>query len=137
VPVSSVACLHADRSTCVVLLAADPGAGVGVRDLRSEQVGIATGQGADGFRFVPLDPQAEIRVGDRLSTGPTGSTSFIAGLSVGTVISVRTSADGTTTAQVRATTSPTRIDLVGVILIGGDPSTSRPALTPATAVAQR
>ncbi|MDT4985580.1 MAG: rod shape-determining protein MreC [Pseudonocardiales bacterium] len=123
--------LHADASSCVVLLGADPGSGVGVRDLRTGQVGVATGRGSAGFTFVPLDPKAVIRVGDRLVTGPTGSTSFAAGLSVGTVTAVRTSADGTTTATVRAAVSPTSLDLVGVILVGGQPLPPRPALAPA------
>jgi rod shape-determining protein MreC len=122
--------LHADASSCTVLLGPDPGAGVGVRDLRTGQVGIATGRGSAGFTFVPLDPKAVIRLGDKLATGPTGSTSYVAGLAVGTVTSVRTSADGTTSATVRAAVSPTSLDLVGVILVGGQPVTPRPALSP-------
>jgi rod shape-determining protein MreC len=122
--------LLADASSCVVLLGADPGTGVGVRDLSSGQVGIVTGRGSAGFRFVPLDPNATIRVGDRLATGPTGSTSFVPGLAVGTVTSVRTSADGTTSATVRAAVSPTSLDLVGVILVGGRPISPRSALVP-------
>jgi rod shape-determining protein MreC len=128
--------LHADASSCVVLLGADPGAGVGVRDLRTGQVGVATGRGRAGFTFVPLDPNAVVRVGDRLATGPAGSTSFVPRLAVGTVTSVRTSADGTTTATVRAAVSPTSLDLVGVILVGGQPLPPRPALAP-TAQANR
>lgn len=123
--------LHADASTCVVLLAADPGSGVGVRDLRTGQVGIAAGRGSAGFTFAPLDPAASVRVGDHLATGPGRSSSFVAGLDVGTVTSVRTSADGTTRAVVHASVSPTGLDLVGVILVGGQSSTARPALTPA------
>jgi rod shape-determining protein MreC len=128
--------LHADASSCTVLLGADPGAGVGVRDLRTGEVGIATGRGPAGYTFVPLDPTATVRVGDQLATGPTGSSSFVAGLSVGTVTSVRTSADGTTSATVRAAVAPTSLDLVGVILVGGQSLPPRPALAP-TAQAQR
>jgi rod shape-determining protein MreC len=124
--------LRADASSCVVLLAADPGAGVGARDVRTGQVGIATGRGPAGFTFVPLDPNAVIRVGDKLATGPTGSTSFVAGLAVGSVTSLRTSADGTNSATVRPAVSPTSLDLVGVILVGGQPMTPRPALIPST-----
>lgn len=120
--------LHADAASCVVLLAADPGAGAGARDLRTGEVGVVTGHGAAGFTFVPLDPNAVIRVGDRLATGPVGSTNFIAGLAVGTVTSVRTSADGTTRAAVRAAASPTALDLVGVILVGGKPVPPRTPL---------
>ncbi len=108
--------LHADRSSSVVLLAADPGSGVGVRDERSGELGVASGHGADGFVFVPLRPGAAVAVGDRLATGPTGSTSYVSGIEVGTVSSVRTSADGTVRAAVRPTASPTAVDLVAVVL---------------------
>src|SRR5919197_375619 len=73
----------------------DAGSGDGVRDLRTGEIGVATGLGADGFSFAPLDPGADIRLGDQLVTGPNGSTSYVAGIQVGTVRSVRTSADGT------------------------------------------
>jgi rod shape-determining protein MreC len=124
--------LHADTATCVVLLGADPGSGVGVRDLRTGQVGVAAGRGFAGYTFVPLDQAAVVRVGDQLATGPTGSTSFVGGLAVGTVTSVRSSADGTTRAVVRPSVSPTTLDLVGVILVGGQPPEPRAPLTPST-----
>jgi rod shape-determining protein MreC len=108
--------LHVDDSRCVVLLAADPDSGVGVRDERSGEVGVASGAGPSGFTFTPLNPAASVRVGDRLVTGPTGSTSYVPGLRVGTVRSVRTSADGTVRATVAPATSPTAVELVAVIL---------------------
>jgi rod shape-determining protein MreC len=111
--------LEADDSSCVVLLAADPGSGVGVRDLRTGEVGVATGRGPTGFSFTPLNPDAQVHVGDHLATGPTGSTSYVPGVLVGTVRSVRTSADGTITATVAAATSPTAVDLVAVVLSTG------------------
>jgi rod shape-determining protein MreC len=129
--------LLADDATSVVLLGADPGSGIGARDLRTGEVGIATGRGSAGFTFTPLDPKAQIRVGDLLSTGPAGATSYVPGLSVGTVKSVRASADGTTRAEVSATTSPTSLDLVGVILVGGQDVAPRAALVPSAAQAQR
>lgn len=122
--------LHADSDTAVVLLAADPGSGVGVRDVRSGELGVATGAGGDGFAFAPLDPNASVRVGDVLITGPTGSTSYVTGLSVGTVTAVRTSADGTISASVRPTTSPTAVDLVGVITDPGAATAGRSPLRP-------
>jgi rod shape-determining protein MreC len=109
--------LHADRSSSVVLLAADPGSGVGARDLRNGEVGLATGHGASGFTFVPLNPKAALRAGDKLVTGPSSATSFVPGLSIGTLSSVHASTDGTTTATVRPTTSPSSLDLVGVIVL--------------------
>lgn len=118
--------LHADRSSSVVLLAADPGSGVGVRDARSSEVGVVSGRGASGFRFVPMNPSARPHVGDALVTGPVGSTSYIPGLAVGTVTAVRTSGDGSVSADVRPASLPTQLDLVGVILVGGTPDTRAP-----------
>jgi rod shape-determining protein MreC len=112
--------LHADADSSVVLLAADPGSGVGARDLRTGELGVVTGQGAGGFTFRPLKPGAHVRVGDRLQTGPTGSTTFVPGLAIGTVSSVRTSADGTVSAAVTPTASPTSVDIVAVI-VGDQP----------------
>ena len=123
--------LHADRSSSVVLLSADPGSGVGARDLRTGQIGVATGRGASGFTLVPLDPRAALQIGDRLVTGPSGATSFVANLSIGVITSVRTSADGTTSADVAPATSATTLDLVGV-LVTGSVSGGRVALAPST-----
>jgi rod shape-determining protein MreC len=108
--------LHADTDSCTVLLAADPGSGVGVRDLRTGELGVAGGHGPDGFTFTPLRPNAQVRVGDQLATGPTGSTSYVPGVLVGRINSVRTSADGTVSAGVTPATSPTAVDLVAVIV---------------------
>lgn len=108
--------LHVSPSTSVVLLAADPGSGVGVRDVRSGELGIATGRGSDGFSFVPLRDGASVKVGDRLVTGPNGASSFVAGIDFGTVTSVRSAADGSLSAGVRATASPTAVDIVAVIV---------------------
>lgn len=108
--------VEVDESSSVVLLAIDPGSGVGVRDLRSGQLGLAKGAGTDGFSFIPLDPESHVSVGDRLVTGPAGSSSYVPGLALGTVRSVHSSADGTTSAAVDPETSPTGLDLVGVIL---------------------
>jgi rod shape-determining protein MreC len=125
--------LHADSASCVVLLAADPGSGVGVRDLRNGELGIATGRGRSGFSFTPLSPDATVKVGDRLATGPNGATSYVADIGVGVVDSVRTSADGTVRATVRPTASPTGVDLVAVIVDTGDGGglADRDALAPA------
>ncbi len=123
--------LHADTATSVVLLAVDPGSGVGARDLRTGQVGVATGLGADGFKFRPLDPKAKLRVGDQLDTGPAGSSSYIADLAVGKITAVRVAAGGTTLALAEPTSSPTALDLVGVILSGGGRAGTRSAVQPA------
>jgi rod shape-determining protein MreC len=115
--------LHADSASSVVLLAADPGSGVGARDLRTGEIGVATGNGTAGFTFAPLRPDASVKVGDRLVTGPTGASSYVAGISIGTVTAVRSSADGTSRATVRPTASPTAVDVVAVILSTGGAGT--------------
>ena len=108
--------LHVDRTTSVVLLAADPGGGVGVRLERSDQLGVVTGRGTAGLELTPLDPGADVRAGDVLRTGPAGATTFVAGLRVGTVTSVSHQADGSTTARVTPAVSPTALDVVGVVM---------------------
>ncbi|MBV9592406.1 MAG: rod shape-determining protein MreC [Actinobacteria bacterium] len=125
--------IHVDSSSSVVLLAADPGSGIGVRDTRTGQLAVATGAGTAGFTLVPLDPSADLKVGDQLQTGPAGQSTYAAGLLVGTVIAVRASGDGTTQAALRAATSPTALDLVGVILHGGPNSAPRAVITPSGA----
>ncbi|MCW2497394.1 rod shape-determining protein MreC [Jatrophihabitans sp.] len=112
--------VHADRGTSLVLLAVDPGSGVGARNSRTAALGVATGAGTDGFTFVPLDPHTTIHVGDTINTGPSDGSSYVAGLAVGTVRSVRTSADGTIKATLRPAVAPDTLDLVGVILSGGE-----------------
>jgi len=113
-----------------VLLAADPGSGVGVRDVRSGEIGVVTGHGSGEFTFAPLKPTASIKVGDHLVTGPNGASSYVSGIDVGTVTAVRTAADGTQQATVRPTTSPTAVDLVAVIVKNTPALAERAALTP-------
>jgi rod shape-determining protein MreC len=124
--------LHVDRSSGVVLLAADPGSGVGARDVRTGEVGLVTARGTAGFTFVPLDPEADVRAGDALVTGPAGATSYVPGLAIGTVTAVRRSSDGTTSVTVRAAVKASSLNLVGVILSGDapQPDGSRAALQP-------
>jgi rod shape-determining protein MreC len=122
--------LHADAHSCVVLLAADPDSGVGVRDTRTGEIGVATGNRGKGFVFQPLNPDATVRVGDRLVTGPTGSSSYVAGLSVGTVTAVRAVSDGSTHATVKPTSSPTAVDLVGLVTQAGTTVAGRDPVTP-------
>ncbi len=123
--------LHADSASSVVLLAADPGSGVGVRDARNGQLGVVSGAGTRGFTLAPSSPRAQIRVGDLLITGPSGASTYVAGLSVGRVSSVRKSADGSVRATVTPTTSPTSVDLVGVIVGAGTGIAGAAPLEPA------
>lgn len=119
--------VHADADSAVVLLAVDPGSGVGARDLDSGQLGVATGAGEHGFSYRPLDPADHPAVGDRLTTGPAGSSSYVSGLAIGTVASVRVSGDGTTIATVTPAVSASGLDLVGVVLLARH-ARARPAV---------
>jgi rod shape-determining protein MreC len=110
--------LRADASTAVVLLAADPGSGVGVRDVRSGELLLATGAGTDGFSLSPLNPTADIKIGDQLETGPAGSSTFVAGLPVATITAVHANSAASVTATASAAVKPTTVDLVGVIVSG-------------------
>lgn len=117
--------LHTSANTCMVLLAADPGSGVGARDTRTGELALATGQGVSGFQVSPLDPTAQLAVGDQLVTGPAGESTYFAGLALGTVTSVRKSGDGTSVAHVRPAVSPTALDLVGVVVTPPAPEAAR------------
>jgi len=121
--------LSVQPHTCVVLLVADPGSGVGVRDQRSHQLLLASGRGEGGVTASPIDDGTDVRVGDTLVTGPAGQTTYAAGLAVGTVSSVSTGADGSITAHVKPATSSTAADVVGIVLLPVRDAI-RPALTP-------
>jgi rod shape-determining protein MreC len=127
--------LHADKTSAVVLLAADPGSGVGARDSRNGEIGISTGAGMDGFTFRPLNPDAKLKVGDQLSTGPSQDSSYLAGLAIGTITSVTTSTDGTVTAHVKPVSSPTSLDVLGVVVPAAPPDSA--ATDPAAGVTPR
>lgn len=101
----------------LVLLAADPGSSVGVRDERDREVGIATGHGLSPMSYVALDPAARPRLGDLVRTGPYGESTYAAGVPVGRVSAVR-SVGGSATPQVEIAplVDVTRLDVVGVIL---------------------
>jgi rod shape-determining protein MreC len=116
-------------TTSVILLAADPTSGVGVRDVRSGQLLLASGRGTSGMVASPLADRVDVRVGDRLVTGPAGKTTYAAGLDVGVVTSVRTGLGGTVTVQLRPSASQTGLDLVGVVAIPVR-AEARPLLVP-------
>lgn len=107
--------LQADSATSVVLLAVDPGSGVGVRDIRDGELALATGDGTSGFTVAAINPSADLHVGDVVQTGPSGASTFVAGLTVGTISAVHVAGDGRVSATLRPASAPTTIDLVAVI----------------------
>ncbi len=118
-------------TSSVILLAADPASGVGVRDDRSGQLLLATGRGSAGLSASPLDGEPDVRTGDLLVTGPAGKTTYAPGLAVGTVTSVHTGADGLVTAQLRPAAALRTLDLVGIVLLTPR-TTARAPITPGT-----
>lgn len=121
--------VRVSATSSTVLLAADPGSGVGVRDRASSQVGVVTGAGLNSASYSCLDPSAVAAVGDVLVTGPQGGSSYVAGLTVGRITAVTRGNDGSSVARVRPAVSPSTLDVVGVVLIGGR-LPARPALQP-------
>jgi rod shape-determining protein MreC len=103
-------------TTSVVLLAADPTFGVGARDTSTNALLLASGAASDGLTGSPLDDQAKIKVGDRLVTGPANESTFVSGIEIGVVSTVRTSTDGTVRVGIRPTASQTALDLLGIVL---------------------
>jgi rod shape-determining protein MreC len=103
-------------TTSVILLAADPTAGMGVRDSRSGELLLAKGGGAAGITATPLDDKLDVRVGDHLVTGPAGQTTFVDGIELGVVVSVRTSGGGISSVTIRPSAPQTGLDLLGIVL---------------------
>jgi rod shape-determining protein MreC len=120
------------QTTSVVLLAADPTAGVGVRDTRSGELLLAAGNGSRGITAAPLDDNVDVKVGDHLVTGPAGQTTFVNGIEVGVITKVSRSIAGTITATVRPTAPQAGLDLIGIVL-QQPRNTARPPLTPGNA----
>ena len=126
--VGRVVAVHA--TTSVVLLAADPTSAVGVRDARSGTLLLAAGAGSGPLTASALDDGVDVRVGDRVVTGPAGKTTYAAGVAVGTVTSVHRGADGAVSVRLRPVSGQAGLDLVGIIL--SEPrGTARQALEPA------
>jgi rod shape-determining protein MreC len=120
--------LAVSSGTSIVLLVADPTSGVGVRDVRSGALLLATGHGAKGLVAAPLEDAADVKAGDVLDTGPAGDSTYVSPIEVGTVTRVGRDAQGNVMAQVRPRSSQTGLDLLGVVML--PPRTvARPALT--------
>lgn len=119
---------RADRDTATVVLAADTGSSVGVRVVRTGELGIATGAGLGPMRYTPLNPQSAIRTGDTLVTGPYHASTYAAGVPLGTVTSVsRGSQSSTPSARVRPFVGYTSLDVVAVVLSQQPPASASAA----------
>lgn len=107
-------------STATVLLANDPDFTVGTRLEGSMELGFASGQGNQPMRVQLLDGKAAVHKGDRLVTfGSSGGKPFVAGVPVGRVIGVEPSGGNLTkTVLVQPFVGFTRLDVVGVVVVG-------------------
>jgi rod shape-determining protein MreC len=72
----------------VVELITDSRSGVGARDVRNRETGIVEGQNEDTIRFVPMNEEAVMQVGDIMVTSGLGGTSP-PGVAIGTVTQVK------------------------------------------------
>src|SRR5215470_4505917 len=108
------------RTTSLVVLAADPGTKVGARVAGSSELGLVAGNGTGPMGLTLLNPNAQVHPGDRLVTGPFGESTYVAGVPIGEIESVGgdTGGAGPRTATVRGYVNPSRLDVVGVVLVG-------------------
>ena len=119
------------RTTATVLLAIDPASRIGVRVVRSGQVGLLSGQSPRSMALELVDPYARVVAGDRLVTfGSPDGRPYVAGVPVGTVARVNGTAG---TAARPALVTPYvefgALDLVGVALVAPTAS-PRAAIVP-------
>ena len=107
-----------ESHSAIVLLMNDPAFKIGVRDARTQSVGVLIGQGGNEYQFQLLDPTGEIKVGDSLiSNGSDGNRPFVPGLPVGYVTAVdHTSASLTQSATVKSYSNLNNIGVVSVVI---------------------
>ena len=99
--------------TCTVLLLTDPGFTVGARLTREGTIGLAIGDGDGGLSYELVEGGA-VSAGDALLT--TGSDTFVPGVPVGRITSVRADAGAlVSTAAVEPFVDLAALDLVGVV----------------------
>lgn len=118
---------QAGSHSAVVLLAADPGSNVGVRVARTGELGLASGHGAGSMGYRPIGPTSAVRTGDVLVSGPSGSSTYTAGIPIGTVTSMHRSAAGFSV-TVKPYVNYTRLDVLGVVTRQASAAT-RPTIT--------
>jgi len=102
-------------TTSTVVLLVDPGFTVGGRLSRLGGVGLVSGQGPAGLRYELIDAEAQVRVGDVLTT--TASDTFVPDVPVGRVRAVLTGASTLTrVTEVEPFVDVRALDLVGVVV---------------------
>lgn len=102
-------------TTSTVVLLVDPGFTVGGRLSRLGGVGLVSGQGSAGLRYELIDADAQVRVGDVLTT--TASDTFVPDVPVGRVRAVLTQSSALTrVVDVEPFVDVRALDLVGVVV---------------------
>ncbi|MCW2606510.1 MAG: rod shape-determining protein MreC, partial [Frankiales bacterium] len=101
--------------TSTVVLLVDPGFTVGGRLARLGGVGLVHGDGARGLRLEVVDADAQVKVGDVVTT--TASDTFVPDVPVGRVSRVLTGGSTLTrVAEVAPLVDVREVDLVGVVV---------------------
>jgi rod shape-determining protein MreC len=80
--------IQVEGNAARVLLAIDPNFHAAARVADSGEIGSVVGRGADPMLFTPLDPEAEMEVGDELVTSSYDGGVYPSGIPIGTVGSV-------------------------------------------------
>lgn len=122
------------ESSSTVLLIGDAAAGIGVRNLRTGELGVLRGTGTGSLVLSPLDPGADLQAGDQLVSGPAGESTFVADLLVATITSASRAPSGAVTATAAPAASLTGLNVIGVLLTAtpttGSPVAGRAPLQP-------
>lgn len=113
-------------ATSTVLLLGDPDSGIGVRDLRTGELGVLRGSASGALTVAPLDPGADLKAGDQLVSGPAGQSTFVADLLVATITEATRDSSGAVAGSARPATSLTALDVVGVLLADAPQAGSAP-----------
>lgn len=100
-----------------VLLAIDPNFASAARIVESGQVGTVSGRGGDPMLFNPLEPEAEIEVGDELVTSSYDGGAFPGGIPIGAVAAVGDTATRLSQdVQIRPFVNFTRLDHLLIVI---------------------
>ena len=109
--------IQVEGNAARVLLAIDPNFHAAARVADSGEVGSVVGRGADPMLFTPLDPEAELEVGDELVTSSYDGGVYPGGIPIGTIGSVGDTATRLVReAEIRPYVDFTRLHHVLVVL---------------------
>lgn len=117
--------IEAGPRTSTVLLITDAASAVGARLAGSRKIGVVDGTGGSvgstpGLRLELLDMESQVEEGERVvSLGSHEDTPFVAGVPIGTVVSVQSSPGSLSrTARIRPAVDFGALDIVGVVVSG-------------------